>query len=52
MMDLNIDREVIFNGVTYRILEFLNSGNLLVTKKDDYDKGLFPLPVFIIPDKD
>lgn len=48
-MLLQLDRECEYNGVTYRIVEILRSGNLLVIPKDQYDNNEFPITPLIIP---
>ncbi len=44
-----VEREIGFNGVIYKIVDVLNSSTLLVVRKDDYDKGVFPLQTYVIP---
>ena len=52
MLNLTTDREVEYNGVIYRVIEFLNSGTLLVVTKEEYDKQVFPMQTYIIPEQD
>jgi hypothetical protein len=48
-VDLTLDRICVFNGIEYRIIEILNSGNLLVVTKEDYENENFPLQTYVIP---
>lgn len=45
-----IDRECEFQGISYRIVEVLDSNFLLVVKKIDFDNQQFPLQTYIIPE--
>lgn len=44
-----IDRTIDYKECTYQIVEVLNSEMVLVVKKDEFDKGNFPLQTYIIP---
>lgn len=44
-----LDRQVVYKGVNYKILETLSSEMLLVVPKEEFDKGEFPLTPIIIP---
>lgn len=46
-----MNRECIYLGVKYKVVEELTSDLLLVVSVDDYEKGEFPLQTFIIPEK-
>jgi hypothetical protein len=48
-MDFSLDRECVYLGVVYQIIEVLSSNMLLVVPKKEYDKGKFPLTPLIIP---
>lgn len=51
-MDLtfNMDRECTYKNITYKVLEEMSSGFLLVVEKERLDKGVFPIEVFVIPE--
>jgi hypothetical protein len=38
-----------FEGALYVILESALNDYFIVAKKEDVDKGVFPVPVYIIP---
>lgn len=44
-----LDRVASYGGQEYRIVEILNSGLLLVVKKDEFDKGVYPMQTYVIP---
>lgn len=48
-MDLTLDRTVEYKGTIYKIVETLNSDMLLVITIEDYEKGIFPIPTYIVP---
>lgn len=48
-MDITLDRQCVYRGVVYKILEILSSGMLLVVPQDKYEAGEFPLNPVIIP---
>lgn len=49
IMDLTLDRVVIYDGKEYKIVEILASDLLLVVKKDEFDKGVYPMETRVIP---
>lgn len=48
-MYITLDRQEIYQGVTYEIIEVLTSDMLLAVPKVDFDKGEFPLTPVVIP---
>lgn len=44
-----MDRIVEYKGISYRVLEELNSNALLVVTEADYEKGEYPLSTYVIP---
>lgn len=49
MDDYVLNRECIYLGVEYKIVQVLGSDTLLVVKKEDFDKGSYPMQPLIIP---
>ena len=49
-MDLTLDRECVYLGIEYKIIEVLGSGMLLVAELKDFDKKEFPMNTVIIPE--
>lgn len=48
-MYLTTDLKTEYNGVVYRILDTLPSDYYLVVEEQDFQKGKFPMPTYIIP---
>lgn len=46
---ISLDRYTNYRGIDYKIVEVLNSEMLLVVKKEDFDKGIFPIQTYILP---
>lgn len=45
----SIDRTIKYGTIDYKIVEILNSEMLLVVKKEEFDKKIFPLQTYVIP---
>lgn len=48
-ISMTLDRQCIYKGIVYQIVEILNSDMLLVVPKEEFDKKEFPLTTMIIP---
>lgn len=46
---IEMDLEIKFNDVVFKIVEELTSNTYLVVKKKDYEDKKFPLQTYIIP---
>lgn len=44
-----LEREVEYLGEFFKVVEELNSDLLLVVKKEEHQKGVFPLQTYVIP---
>lgn len=51
ILDLTLDLECTYKGVEYKVVEVLRSDMLLVVRKDQFEKGEFPLQTYIIPEQ-
>ena len=49
-LTFNMDRECTYKDITYKVLDEMSSGFLLVVEKEKLDEGVFPLETFVIPE--
>lgn len=46
----NTNRSTEYKGIVYKVVSVLENDLLLVVKKDDFEKKVFPMQTFLIPD--
>jgi hypothetical protein len=51
IMKLEINKVVVYNDVSYRVLDTTGSGLLLVAKEEDVQSGAYPIQTFVIPEE-
>lgn len=45
----DLEREIVFEDIVYKVVDVLDSVTLLVVRKDDFEAKRFPLQTYIIP---
>lgn len=47
--NMPLDRQIVYKGTVYQVVDVLKSDLVLVVKKEDFDNKAFPLQTYVLP---